>query len=258
MLQGLGVFMLVRHNYIQRIAFFSATNVVSGNIYEQMGKWYDYLQLREQNLYLQSENTELRNMLHSSFYMLDTARTVVSDTIKQRRYAYFPAKVINNEVNKQFNFITLDRGKNTGIEEGMAVIGHYGIVGIVYGVSERFATVMPVINRNFRVSVKFKKNDHLGSLSWDGRSYRSATLNEISLHVPVEVGDTLVVSGFSASFPEGIPVGTVLRVEPKDGSFYAIDVLLSTDFRKLNYVTVVEDLMKKEQLELEQQTLEMQ
>ena len=257
-LQGIGVFMLVRNNYIQRIAFFSATNVVSGNIYSQLSKWKDYLHLREQNLQLQNENTELRNMLRNSFYMPDTTRIYHPDTAKQRRYEYIPAKVINNEVNKQLNFITLDRGKNAGIEEGMAVIGPNGIVGIVNGSSERFATVMPVINRNFRVSTKFKKNDHFGSLSWDGRSYRNAILNEISLHVPVDVGDTLVVSGFSATFPEGIPVGTVSKVEPKDGSFFAIEVLLATDFRKLHYVTVVEDLMKKEQKELENQIIERQ
>jgi cell shape-determining protein MreC len=49
-------------------------------------------------------------------------------------------------------------------------------------------------------------------------------------------------------------VGIVDNVEQKDGSFYTIDVLLATDFRKLHYVTVVEDLMKTERRELEQQT----
>jgi cell shape-determining protein MreC len=141
---------------------------------------------------------------------------------------------------------------------GMAVIGPEGIVGIVYSVSEHFATVMPMINRNFRLSVKFKKNNHFGSLSWDGRSYRHANLNEIGLHVPVANGDTLVVSGFSDSFPEGIPVGVVDKVEQKDGSFYTITVLLATDFRKLHYVSVVEDLMKTEKQYLEQPISDMQ
>ena len=255
-LQGAAGMLLIRNNYIQRIAIVSATDVVSGSVYEQMSKWRDYLLLREQNIQLQNENIQLRSMMQNSFYRTDYERTLYVDTVNRRRFEYISAKVINNEINRQFNFITLDRGKNSGITEGMAIIGPEGIVGIIYGVSERFATVMPVINRNFRVSVKFKKNDHFGSLSWDGRSYRRASLNEISLHVPVEIGDTIVVSGYSASFPEGITVGTVERVEPKDGSFYSIDVLLATDFRRLNYVTVVEDLMRNEQLELEQKLLE--
>jgi len=257
-LEGIAGFMLLQNNYIQRIAFVKATNVVSGNIYERISIWRDYLHLREQNRQLQDENTQLRNMLTGSFYTTDSLRTFHTDSNKQRRYAYLPAKVINNSVNKQFNFLTLDRGKNGMIAEGMAVIGPEGIVGIVNGVSEHFATVMPVINRDFKVSAKFKKNNYFGSLSWAGRSYRHATLSEIPLHAPVSVGDTLVVSGFSGSFPEGIPVGVVDKVEQKDGSFFTIDVLLATDFRKLHFVTIVEDLMKTEKQEVEQQISGMQ
>lgn len=255
-LEGMAVFLLLRNNYIQRIAFVKATNVVSGSIYERISIWRDYLYLREQNRQLQEENTKLRSMLPCAFYTADTSRLSYTDS-KRRKYTYLPAKVVNNTVNKQYNLIMLDRGKNEGIAEDMAVICSEGIVGIVYSVSEHFATVMPIINRNFRVSAKFKKNNHFGSLNWDGRSYRYATLNEVSLHVPVSKGDTVVVSGFSGSFPEGIPIGVVDNVELKDGSFYTISVLLSTDFRKLHFVTVVEDMMKTEKQNLEQQTSNM-
>jgi rod shape-determining protein MreC len=250
--------MLFGHNYIQRIAFVRASNNVAGSIHGQISNWSDYLSLKEQNRQLQDENTELRNMLQSSFYVTDSTRVFHTDSNRQRRYAHLTAKVINKTVNRQFNFITIDKGLNGGLTEDMAVIGPDGIVGIVYGVSERFATVMPVINRNFRVSAKFKKNNHFGSLAWDGSSYRHATLNEISLHVPVSLGDTIVVSGFSGSFPEGIPIGTVDKIEQKDGSFFTIEVLLATDFRKLYHVTVVDDLMKKEQIKVEEKALRMQ
>ena len=263
-LEGIGFMMLIQNNYMQRIKFVTATDAVSGNIYEKISIWRDYLNLREQNKQLQDENTKLRN-LYSGVHVVDSfvvpvplpvPDSIVQEKIEQR-YAYLSAKVINNSVNRQFNFITIDRGKKEGIEENMAVIGPDGIVGIVYGVSEHFARVMPVINRNFKVSAKFKKNNHFGSLSWEGQSYRLASMNEISLHIPVSKGDTVVVSGFSGSFPEGITIGIVEKVEPKDGSFYAIDVLLATDFRKLYYVTVIDDLLKKERQALEQQTSNM-
>ena len=256
-LEGLAGFLLLQNNYIQRIAFVKATNVISGSIYEKISDWRDYLHLREQNLQLLDENAKLRSMLPEAFYTADTSRIFYTDTNRLRQYAYLPAKVVYNTVNKQYNYLTLDRGRNAGVEENMAVIGLDGIVGIVYGVSDHYAKVLSVINRDFKVSVKLKKNNYQGSLSWDGRSERHATLNEILLHVPVSVGDTLVVSGFSGSFPEGITVGTVSRIEQKDGSFYTIEVLLATDFRKLHYVTVVEDLMKTEKQNLEQQTSEM-
>ncbi len=256
MLEGIAVFMLVRNNYIQRISFVKATNIVSGSIYEQIGNWRDYLHLKEENRQLVDENTKLRNMFPDAFYVSDTTRIVKKDSLGIRRYVYSSAKVINNTVNKQYNFITLDKGRKEGITPDMAVIGPDGIVGIVYGASDHFATVISVINRNFRVSTKFKKNNFYGSLTWDGRSYRRATLNEIPLHAPVEIGDTLVVSGYSDSFPEGIPVGIVEKAEQKDGSFFTIDVLLATDFRKLHFVTIIDDLMKPEQQDLERQTFE--
>jgi rod shape-determining protein MreC len=197
-------------------------------------------------------------MLPETFHVTDTVRIVEADSLNFRQYAYYQAKVINNTVNKQYNFITLDKGRNEGIAADMAVIGPEGIVGIVYGVSDHFATVISAINRNFRVSAKFKKNNFYGSLTWDGLSYRHAVLNEVPLHVPVETGDSLVVSGYSDSFPEGVPVGVVEKIEQKDGSFYTIKVLLSTDFRKLYYVTVVDDLMKTERQSIEHQISEEQ
>ena len=250
-LEGIAGVMLLRNNYIQRIAFVNTTNVVSGVIYEQISRWRDYLHLREQNRQLSDENAKLRNMLAGSFFVEDTSRIFSVESALRRQYAYLPAKVVNNTVNKQLNYILINRGRNEGIELDMAVIAPEGIVGIVNGVNAHFAKVLPVINRNFRVSAKLKKNNHFGSLSWDGRSYRHAILNEIGLHVPVVKGDTIVTSGFSGSFPEGIPVGIVDRIQQKDGSFYTIDVLLATDFRKLSFVTVVEDVMKTEKQNLE-------
>ena len=252
-MEGMAIFLLVQNNYIQRIAFARATSSISGSIHERISIWRDYLHLRKQNLQLLDENTKLRNMLPGSFYMVDSSRTFYADSGRHRLYAYLSAKVIHNTINKQFNFVTIDRGSKGGVTENMAVICPEGIVGIVSKVSENFALVMPVINRDFRVSVKFKKNHHFGSLSWNGRSYRHATLNEIGLHVPVAKGDTLVVSGYSGSFPEEIPVGVVHKLEQKDGSFYVIDVLLSTDYSKLHFVTVVENQMKREQQILEQE-----
>ncbi len=253
LLEGIAVFLLVQNNYIQRISFVNATNSISGNIYEGISNWRDYLHLREINQQLLEENMELRNQLPDTYYDPDTTKVSVVNPFSLKRYTYTTATVINSTVNKQYNYITLDKGRKQGIEMDMAVICPDGIVGIVNGVSEHFTTVLPVINRNFRVSTKFKKNNIYGSLTWDGRSYRHAVLNEIPLHASVSVGDTLVVSGYSDSFPEGIPVGIVEKVEQKDGSFYTIKVLLSTDFRKLYRVTAVKDEMKNERQTLEQQ-----
>ena len=67
----------------------------------------------------------------------------------------------------------------------------------------------------------------------------------------VAEGDTIVTSGYSAIFPEGIPVGTVDEASVENGNFYRIKVKLFTDFRHLTYVDVIRNLQKEEQKRLQ-------
>jgi len=89
-------------------------------------------------------------------------------------------------------------------------------------------------------------------LSWDGKDYRYALLNEIPFHVKVSKGDTVVTSGYSSIFPEGIIIGVVKDFNFNQGNnFYNIYIQLSTDFMNLNHVNVVSNLYKDEQKILE-------
>jgi rod shape-determining protein MreC len=133
----------------------------------------------------------------------------------------------------------------------MAVISPNGVVGIVESVSEHYASVISVLNRNFRMSAKFKKNNYFGSFEWPGVKYLSGSLKEIPLHVNVQKGDTIISSGYSAIFPEGVLVGFVDEFEQKGGNFYKINLKLATDFKNLNYVYIVANNFKNKQRELE-------
>ncbi|MDR3094166.1 MAG: rod shape-determining protein MreC [Bacteroidales bacterium] len=251
-LEGAAFALLVQNHFVQRVAYGNFSGNISNVVNEQISDWNNYLHLRQINEQLIRENTELRNRLPESMYAADAEHSFSVDTVNQVKYQYLSAAVINISVNKQYNYITLNKGAEQNVAKNMAVMGPDGIVGVVVGVSDHFATVLPVINRHFRVSTKFKKNHYYGSLQWDGKSYRHAELNEIPLHVPVETGDTLVISGYSSNFPEGAPVGTVSHFSKKDGNFYDIEVLLFSDFRKLFHVSIVKNYMKLEQDELEQ------
>ena len=94
-------------------------------------------------------------------------------------------------------------------------------------------------------------NGYFGSLTWDGKDPRYAVLGEIPQHVSVNIGDTIETTGYSAIFPEGVLVGTVSDFEKMGGDFYKIKVLLATEFRKLQYVDIIGNLKKTEELQLE-------
>jgi rod shape-determining protein MreC len=135
----------------------------------------------------------------------------------------------------------------------MGVISDQGLVGIVLESSANFATVIPVINRDFRLSAKIKSNNYAGILQWDGASPRYAVLTEIPFHVELTVGDSILTSGFSSIFPEGIEVGRIESFSLVRGNFYDIRVELFTDFQRLYQVNVIRNHRQEEQLNLENQ-----
>ncbi len=250
-LEAVSVLLVVQHNNFQRARFINVTRSLEGFFYETFGGIREYMLLRQTNEDLQKENTLLRNRLDALTRKMEPSPAVRMDSVPRRQFSYIPATVINSSTNKQFNFITLNKGRHHGIEPEMAVISPRGVVGVVYAVSGNFSSVIPMINRNFRLSVKIRRNDYFGSLSWPGTGYDLAILEEIPFHVDLQPGDTIVTSGYSAIFPEGIPVGTVKEFEAVEGNFYTIQVDIAVDYKNLSQVYVIRNLIRDEQLELE-------
>ena len=66
-------------------------------------------------------------------------------------------------------------------------------------------------------------------------------------HSEFTPGDTIVTSGYSSVFPEGVPVGTVLSsTRDIEDNFYTLRVKLFTDFSTLSTVRVIRDNMRDE------------
>ena len=245
---------VVQRNSFHRAQFINASLSVRGAFSGTFGGLSEYLDLRQTNQELYKENTLLRNRLDGLNRELNQSLSTKKDDIPGRLFSYIPAIVINNSTNKQYNFITLNKGRNHGIEEEMAVISPDGVVGVVYNVSANYSTVITLINRDFRLSAKILRNGYYGSMSWTGSDYRKLILEEIPFHVEILHGDTIVTSGYSAIFPEGIPVGRVLDTEVLEGNFYTISVEIAVDYKKLSHVNIIHNLLREEQLELERIT----
>src|SRR6056297_3456058 len=251
LLEGLAILLLLQNNNYQNTRFVEFARNIKGMFYEQSMKMEQYLRLRDKNQQLVRENERLRNYIATNLQgEKDTFRHKI-DTIFQQQYSYLSARVINNSVNKQHNYITLDKGEEDGVAPDMGVISSRGVVGVIRGVSDHFSTAISLLNSELHVSAKLSGSGYYGPLSWAGRDYRYAKLGDIPLHATLSHGDTVVTSGYSAIFPEGIFVGFVEDYQEKGGRFYNVDVELSTDFKRLSHVYVVKNLLKKEQDQLE-------
>ncbi len=252
LLELLCTYLIVMNNGFQRARFISSSNAVSGSVLETYSEVEEYFNLRYTNQLLAMENARLRSMSIASFADLSSGNIVVKDSIHKQQYSYIPAKVVNNSTNRRNNYLTLNKGYKQGIREEMAVISGTGIVGIVKNVSENFCSVMSILHKDVKVNCKVKKEGSFGPLFWEGNDYQFATFTDIPTHVRLLKGDTIVTNSYSPTFPENILAGTVESFTIKSGeSFYTVKVRLSTDFRKVDYVYIVNNILKDEQVKLE-------
>jgi rod shape-determining protein MreC len=251
LIEALALLLLLQNNNYQNTRFVDFTRNLKGNFYEQTMQVEQYLNLREKNQQLVRENEYLRNYIESNLdFQADTFR-MKTDTVYDQQFYYLSARVINNSVNKMHNYITLDKGREDGVKPEMGVTSGEGVVGVVRGVSDHFSTAISLLNSELRVSAKLGKSGYYGPLNWTGRDYQYAKLMDIPLHADVNQGDSVITSGYSAIFPEGILLGYVEDYQEKGGRFYEVDVKLSTDFKKLSHVYIVKNLMREEQDSLE-------
>jgi len=256
LLETVAILFVIQHQHYQRAWFTSSANFVAGNFYRMSSGITDYFSLQTVNRQLAEENTRLLEFTSESFLKTDRQVFTYRDTLYSRRFSYINAEVISNTVSRRDNFLTLNKGSKHGIKPDMGVITFRGVIGIVASVSENFSSVISFLHKDMQISARLQKNDHIGTLLWEGNDYRKATLTYIPTHVELIPGDTIVTSGFSVIFPPGIFIGTISEVEIRRGdNFFTAAVELAADFNSLKYVQVVQDLMSEEQQQLEEQTL---
>ncbi len=246
-LQIVSLTLVVNHNYFQKAAAVSASNALTGSMYETRNEITQYFDLRDQNIQLSEMNAILLGKLESAYLNYDTTVHVVNDTIRRLRYSYIAAQVIDNTVSLRNNYLVLNRGALQGVKVDMGVVTPGGIVGIVREVSDNFCVVMSILHKDSKVSASVKKDGTFGQVSWDITDYREGVMVDLPIHSKIKIGDTLVTSGLGDAFPAGIPVGTVKSFEKKAGEkTYTVRVLFTTDFRRLHHVYIVKDLMRDE------------
>ncbi|MBA4144549.1 MAG: rod shape-determining protein MreC [Cytophaga sp.] len=249
--------MVVENNQYQSTKFFNSSNQLAANIIGFSHGVREYFSLRRINDELAAENALLRGKLeqrNQSLYALEVMK--IKDIPVSNGYDYVSAKVVNNSVSLFKNYITINKGKNVGLEPGMAVISPAGAIGKVKSVSEHYAVLISLLNVDEQVSSVIKRTQHFGTVQWEGSDPRVVGLKYIPRHVTPAVGDTVVTSGYNAVFPEGVFVGVIKEVNLKEEAlFWDIKVELAQDFSKLAFVHVVRSNRKHEKDSLELKTI---
>ncbi len=263
--------LISKNRNMQGVDIVSSSNSVVGYMYKKQNDVVYYFQLKQMNDSLLAENARLRNNIaqvsNIDQFRDSTVRIpiTVRDTTKRdslntqgvlkvvryAQYNYIPARVINNSIsNDKINFITINRGANDGVRKDMAVVSGNGIVGRVANVSAHYARVVSVLSDR-KVSTKLADGTSNLISIWNPGSPEYVVTEKVPIYIKVKRGDSVFTTGYSF-FPENVLIGTVARIDTmKASSAKNLKIRLSTNFRSLQYVYVVDDKMGEEKKQVE-------
>ena len=156
-LEIISFILIVQNNYYQRSGFINSTNQISSKILSSINDISQYFSLKDANRKLSEENARLLSESKKFYMKTDSRIFYYSDTLYRQQYEFISAKVVENSINKRNNYLTINKGSIHGITKDMGVITSSGIVGIVREVSQNFSSIISVLNKETKVSVKVKK-----------------------------------------------------------------------------------------------------
>ena len=148
-----------------------------------------------------------------------------------------PARVIAEDATSWFRTVTIDKGSERGVVEGMPVVVAEGVVGRVVRSSPRFARVLLITDASSAVASLLQSNRARGICRGNGERL---VFDFVLRQEEISVGDRVVTSGMGGVFPKGLVVGEVTSVDrQKFGLFQAVEVLPAVDFSHLEEVLVL-------------------
>ena len=166
----------------------------------------DYFSMKE-------ENRRLKRVVASLVFERDRLLQYRDERERLRRLAAFQeeqfyeltaAEVVGRNLDRFQTMLVIDKGYNDGLEERMPALSYQGYVGRLVRVFPASSWVQLVCSKNHPVSCIDKRSRVVGILEW--RERNSFDLTSVSAVEDVQVGDTLLTSGFGGVVPKGFTV----------------------------------------------------
>ncbi|MDQ2659659.1 MAG: rod shape-determining protein MreC [Verrucomicrobiota bacterium] len=196
----------------------------------------DNAALRVENRALKATNQALRDV------ELEVNRLRVALSYRERSvFKLVPAEIVTRDASTWWRTITINRGKQDGIDSDMPVVTEEGLVGKTTTVSDSISIVLLVSDENCRVAVTVEGTREQGITSGEriaGALTPLLDLNFLSKQANLQPGQKAYTSGVGGVFPSGLLIGTVkdYKVRELDGQ---ARLLPAVDLSKLQDVFVV-------------------
>ena len=185
-----------------------------------------------------TENEELKRELESMKRLLEMDNLFTE-------YNKINAMVINRDVSSWFNTLTIDKGRNHGLENDMAVVVNEGLVGRIiktsYFTSEVKLLTTPDLTNKISVAIAVNEKDlTYGLIGGYNSKTKHLLIEGIIDSADIKMDDKVLTSGYSNIFPKGIIIGQVDAVLSDGyGISKIIHVRPSVSFNDIRFVSVL-------------------
>ncbi len=252
LLQGIAFTWYFTFLQYPRSQYLTSANTVSGVLHDWQHEITEFVHLKKNNDWLQKKVKNLEAKQVKNLLKVDRETVTINDTLHKVQYVYTPAEVVRSTHTLRNNYFTINIGKNNGVEKNMGVFGVNGVVGTIHSVSEHYSIVKTCLTENINIAAMIENSGEHGFLKWNGKNARQGSLTGISNDRKVKKWSKVVTRGSAGTFPRGLPIGKVQKTAPIEGKpLWDVTVLYAEDYRRIQRVFVIKNLLRDEQLELE-------
>jgi len=204
--------------------------------------YFDLVGVAQQNDAL-SQGLMLANEKNNRLKEIELSHTRIQgllnfkSDLKQQMVA---GAVVGMDPSPWFKTVVIDKGRDSGVQQGMPVVTPDGIAGLISDASTGYAKVLLITDQNSAVDALVQGTRARGIVK--GEPSGRLSLDYVLRRHDVAKGDIIISSGLDGVFPKGIQIGYVHEVnKPSSGIFQEVSVAPFVDFEKLEEVLVIVD-----------------
>lgn len=141
------------------------------------------------------------------------------------------ARIIGRSTQAWSQTVTVDAGSAEGVDAGQTVMGATGVVGQVIDVADHSATVRLLTDPNSGAAAMVQSSRAEGIVrgSLEGLLY----LEDVAADKQVSLGDVVITSGLGGSYVKGLIIGTVAKIDMRQGDSLRRIVVAANDAPEL-------------------------
>ena len=170
---------------------------------------------------LREDNAELRAKLLAASQAAQRYEAAQAETGQLRRLIgaaerlplkASAAEILYNGRDPYSRKVVIDKGARDGLRAGSPVVDQNGVVGQVTRVHTLSSEVTLLTDKEQAIPVQVVRNG-LRAIAFGAGSSGMLELRFMAANAEIQNGDKLVTSGIDGTYPPGLPVATVARIE---------------------------------------------